>query len=312
MMASKVEDVLKANGFDYPYRELGNDLMSPDLTIANFESPVTTGGKAEKKDFVYRTPPAALPDFVKAGFDVVNLANNHILDYGTEGLLDTFKHLDAAGLKYMGAGHNIAEAYKPAIVESKGIKIAFLGFSRVAENQSWYATASKPGIAQTYAPQRAIQAIQSAREQADLVVVFAHWGKEREDKLIKEQPQLAQQYIDNGADLVVASHPHVLQGFESYKGKWIAYSLGNFLFTTNTEPKTWETAILNATCTKEGVCSLNLVPVWNQYAKLTRMDEPQGLKLFKRLSDLSINAEVDSSGTLKAKPAAQSSSQGKK
>lgn len=295
-MGSTVENVLKQYGYDYPYTSVKPYLQKADYTIANLETPITEKGVEQKKDYVYRSSPLALPALVDSGIDLVNLANNHVMDYGQEGLLDTMKHVDQSGLKRIGVGKDIDEAYRPVIVEKQGIKTAFLGFSRVVPEQSWKAGKGHPGVAESYNYKLPVEAIQKARKEADLVVVIAHWGIEREDHPDKNQKELAHRYIDAGADLVVASHPHVLQGFESYKGKWIAYSLGNFIFTTNEISKTWDSAILEASCTRERRCNLSVVPVLTKWAKPEIMNAEEGRKLLKRLSQISIHAKVTEEG----------------
>jgi poly-gamma-glutamate capsule biosynthesis protein CapA/YwtB (metallophosphatase superfamily) len=302
ILSSRVEELLKTNGFEYPYKYVKSYLEKADIAVGNLESPFTTRGTPQEKEYVFRSPPEALPDLKKAGFDIFNLANNHILDYGQEGLLDTFDYLDAQQLKRVGAGRNVDEAFRPAIVQHNGMKVAFLGFSRVIPNTSWYAGKSRPGVAETYDPKPATEAIAKARSEADLVVVLAHWGQERKDRPVKEQVDLAHKYIDSGADLVIASHPHVLQGFEQYKGKWIAYSLGNFIFTTNDVPETWESMILEASCTKMGSCELHMVPMITKWAQPIRMVEDLGQKLFEKLTRLSYNAKVDSQGNITEGP----------
>ncbi|WP_282936749.1 CapA family protein [Paenibacillus sp. RC67] len=304
MFASKVEDILKKNGWDYPYRYVKDYLSNADITVANLETPITSRGSAQSKDYVYRSSPQALPALQAAGIDLVNTANNHILDYGEEGLLDTLDELDKVGMKRVGTGRNSDEAYQSVIMERNGIKIAFLGFSRVAENSDWYAGKNKPGVAETYSTKLPLEAIAKARQEADLVVVIAHWGVERKDRPVKDQTDLAHKYIDQGADLVVASHPHVVQGFELYKGKWIAYSMGNFIFTTNEEPATWESMVLDAECTKERTCELQMVPILTKWAQPVRMTEEDGAKLFDKLSKISINAKVDKEGKITEGPVA--------
>ncbi|MBO9604354.1 MAG: CapA family protein [Paenibacillaceae bacterium] len=301
IMASTVETLLQKNGYDYPYKDVLPLLQSPDLTIANLETPITKRGTAQSKEYVYKSPPEALPAFVDAGFDIVNLANNHSIDMGTEGLLDTFDALDKAGIKRIGAGRDAKEAFSPVIVEKNGIRIAFLGFSRVVPEQSWKAGINHPGVADTYSYVPAVAAIEAARKDADLVVVSAHWGVERNSKPEPYQTDLAHRFVDAGADLVIGHHPHVLQGFESYKGKWIAYSLGNFIFTTNEVKDTLETVVLQASCTKERSCSLNAVPIFTQWAKPVVMNEADGKKLFNRLSGISFGAAVDEQGRVAAK-----------
>ncbi|XOK63340.1 CapA family protein [Paenibacillus elgii] len=298
MFGSKVDDLLQKNGYDYPYKHVKPYLEKADITVANLETPITTRGEVQEKEYVYRSSPQSLPELKRAGVDLVNLANNHSMDYGVEGLLDTLDYLDAQDIKHVGAGRNSDEAYSYVITEQKGIKIAFLGFSRVIPDTSWYAGKSKPGMAETYSTKLAFEAIGKARAEADLVVVIAHWGEERKAYPVKSQTDLARQYIDEGADLVVASHPHVVQGFEQYKGKWIAYSMGNFIFTTNDNPNTWESMILEASCTKERSCDLSMVPILTKWAQPVPMVDEARDKLFEKLTNLSVNAQIDKEGRI--------------
>ncbi|WP_438447875.1 CapA family protein [Gorillibacterium sp. sgz5001074] len=300
LFASTVETTLKQMGYDYPYRELKQELQQPDWTVANLETPISVRGEEQKKEYTYRSRPEALKPFKEAGFDLVNLANNHIMDYGVDGLLDTLKALDQEGIHRTGAGKNVAEAYQPVILEKNGIKTAFLGFSHKVPDNSWKAGATKPGTTQLYDTKPALEAIAKAKKEADLVVVMTHWGEERKDRPLETHRTMAHKFIDAGADLIIGSHPHVLQGFEQYKGRWIAYSLGNFLFTTNTVPATWETVVLNAECSKTGDCRMSAVPVWNKFARPIRMEAADGDKLFDRLSSISYGAKVDREGRIEA------------
>jgi poly-gamma-glutamate synthesis protein (capsule biosynthesis protein) len=298
LLADTVEKLLLQNGYDYPYTNVKTLLSEPDLTVANLETPVTERGEKQTKEYVYRSSPQALPALRDSGIDVVNLANNHVMDYGAEGLLDTVSNLDAAGIPHVGAGSNLDEALKPVIVEKNGIRIAVLGFSRVVPNSGWKANANQPGVADTYSYTVPVETIRNTKQQADLVVVFAHWGTERKDTPDPVQTDLAHRYIDAGADLVIASHPHVLQGLESYKDKWIAYSLGNFIFTTNDVAKTWETIVLQAECAKTGACSLKAVPVLTKWASPEPLEGEAGAKLLQRLSGLSYGARIEADGSV--------------
>ena len=209
-----------------------------DIFMANEEFPFSTRGTpAEDKQFTFRAAPSLTFVFKELGIDIVTLANNHAMDYGTDALLDTCDTLDKAGIRRVGAGKNLDEAKAPVILEAQGKKIGFLGASRVIPVASWNATSSKPGMLTTYDPKILVDEIKKLREQCDYLVVYVHWGIERSERPEDYQRSLGKQYIDAGADVVIGSHPHVLQGVEYYKGKPIVYSLGNFIFGSSI-PKT--------------------------------------------------------------------------
>lgn len=300
MWASTIENVLKRNGSDYPYRKAKHLLTESDMTVANLESPLTERGRKQSKQYVYRSSPAVLPAFKEAGFDAVNLANNHILDYSVQGLSDTFHALDQAGIARFGAGRNADEAYRPFIAEKNGIRVALLGFSRIVPSKEWKA-GKNPGVADAYDVKKAADAVAAAKKMSDLTVVVMHWGEERKDAPADYQKTLARQLVDAGADLIVGGHPHVLQGFERYKDRWIAYSLGNFVFTMNPNPKTWDSMILQASCSKTGDCSLKAVPILTKLADPEPMNEEDGRRLLRHLSAISVNASVSDEGAVKEK-----------
>ncbi|MBP3962101.1 CapA family protein [Paenibacillus lignilyticus] len=302
LLAASVEKLMLKNGYDYPYAKVLNELKTPDLMAVNLETPVTLRGTpAENKQYVYKSSPDALPALKAAGIDVVNLANNHTLDQGEEGLLDTIAHLDEAGIPNMGAGRDELEAFKPVLLEAKGISVAYLGLTRVVPVGSWKATKDHAGLAETYDSTRAVAAIKQAKKQADIVVVMVHWGIEREDLPNNDQKRLAHEYIDAGADLVIGSHPHVLQGFESYKGKWIAYSLGNFIFSGMTPDKTKDTGVLQAACNEKGDCALKFNPMRAVQSQPAPLTGEEGVALLKRMSSISFHATVDEAGNIQPK-----------
>ncbi|MEK5405947.1 CapA family protein [Paenibacillus sp. FSL W8-0439] len=286
--SGKVEQRLEQNGFDFPYQYLGSLFHKDDLTIANLETPVTTNGVgALNKTYVYKSSPKALTAMAAAGIDAVNLANNHILDQGTSGLLDTLNYLDEKGIAHAGAGRNAKEAYAPHYFERNGIKIALLGATRVMPEANWNAGAQQPGVAGAYDSTAIVKSIREARNQADLVIVVAHWGKERATALEPHQTELSHAFIDAGADLVVGGHPHVLQGMEQYKGKWIAYSTGNFIFSKSTVPATWDTAIFQATCTRNGDCKMKLTPYRADLGQPIPLKDAEASKILQKVAALS-------------------------
>ncbi|MFF2481551.1 CapA family protein [Paenibacillus sp. NPDC058071] len=299
LLGASVGELLQKNGYDFPYAESKLYLSEPDVMAGNLEYPVTHRGvPAEDKTFVFKGTPEALPALKNAGFDVLSLANNHTLDQGVEGLLDTMGHLDEAGIAHMGAGNNDKEAYKPVIREVRGVKIAYIGLSRVVPKVSWKADKNNPGVAETYDVTRAIAAIKDAKERADIVAVMVHWGVEKADKPEKYQRDDARAYIDAGADLVIGSHPHVLQGFETYKGKWIAYSLGNFIFSVYPKGRSGDTGVLDAVCTPKGDCELQFHPMYADMAQPKPMAADKGAELLKQLTQLSFGVKLGSDGKL--------------
>lgn len=207
------------------------EIANADIFMVNQEFPFTDRGeKVPDKQFNFRVSPQWVSALKEMDVDLVTLANNHILDYGQQGLLDSCDTLNEAGIAYVGGGKDLDEAKKLVTMEAGGRTIGFLGTSRVYMDGSWAAGAGHPGVFSTYDPSLAIEEIKKAKEQCDYLVVYVHWGIERNTEPESYQRSMGQAYIDAGADLVVGSHPHVLQPVETYKDKTIAYSLGNFVF----------------------------------------------------------------------------------
>jgi poly-gamma-glutamate synthesis protein (capsule biosynthesis protein) len=300
LLGEYVGTLMADQGFAYPYVHARADLHRADVTVGNLETAVTDPKpKPGLKPYEFRSDPATIPAFAEAGFDLVNLANNHTMDFGADGLRDTMNHLLANSILHVGAGENADGAYKAVFVQKNDIRMAFLGFSRVIPNGNWKAGPEKIGLAETYDYRRPIQAIETASRNADVVIVLVHWGEERataHDPI--KQGELGRRFIDAGADLVIGTHPHILQGFEYYKDRWIAYSLGNFIFTKSTNPLTYESGILDAMCEKSGACALNFKP----YAVVTpqpqQMAAKQSQRLFQHLSSISVGAMVTDSGAV--------------
>jgi poly-gamma-glutamate synthesis protein (capsule biosynthesis protein) len=229
MMSSWVIDVVKKNGCDYPFDSTRSVIKKADFAIANLEAPLTAkGDRFENKKFTFKTPPGFVKGIKNAGFDVVTLANNHILDYGCEGLLNTIKHLNHNGIAYCGSGGNKEKACRAVILEKMGLKVAFLGFSFTYPKDFWagYDRCGTCHPSEEYFR----ELFHKYESQADFVIASFHWGQEKRTTPKEYQIYFAHLAIDLGADLVLGHHPHVLQGLEIYKNRLIAYSLGNYVF----------------------------------------------------------------------------------
>lgn len=207
------------------------EIDKADIFMVNQEFPFTQRGTAAAdKQFTFRVPESRIHLLQEMGVDIVTLANNHILDFGAEGLLDSCKALDEAGILYVGGGENLERASALETITIGQKIIGFLGTSRVYMDAGWAAGNSHPGVFSTYDTALPLKAIKEARQQCDFLIVYVHWGVERETEPKDYQRAMGRAYIDAGADLVVGSHPHVLQETEEYNGKTIVYSLGNFVF----------------------------------------------------------------------------------
>ncbi len=187
-------------------------------------------------------------------------ANNHSLDYGEEAMLDTLSRLREAGIESVGAGSTSERAYAPVVLNVQGIRLAFLSYTDIP-SPAWKAAEESPGVAWIDA-ERIATDIATAKQTADTVAVFFHFGIEGSLVVTEAQREQAHAAIDAGATLVLGSHPHVLQEVEEYEGGIIAYSLGNFAFDGfDEEPQANDSAILRIELSPFGVVGWNLVPV---------------------------------------------------
>ncbi|MCK9418274.1 MAG: CapA family protein [Nitrospirae bacterium] len=229
MLGGRAEPMLNDFGPDYPFAEVMPFLSNADVAVGNLESAISTRGIAvENKKFTLRAGPIAAQALKKAGIRVVTLANNHSMDFGPLALRDTLTVLDENDILHTGAGMDLDDARSPAFLKVKGRTIAFLSYSLTFPLE-FFASAGRPGTAPGY--DDFVRAdIEKARSSADLVVVSFHWGAELMTAAKDYQVELGRKAIDWGADLVLGHHPHVLQELEVYQGRIIAYSLGNFVF----------------------------------------------------------------------------------
>jgi poly-gamma-glutamate capsule biosynthesis protein CapA/YwtB (metallophosphatase superfamily) len=224
-------------------------LKSADFAAVNLETAVTSRGTPQPKTFHFRAAPAAFTALRDAGIDLVTMANNHVLDYGRVGLADTLAAARAARFPYVGIGTSAAAAWAPYLTTIKGVRIAVIGVSQVAElASSWVATPSRPGEANAIDLRRTLAAVRSARRQASVVIVFMHWGTEGQACPDQNQLSLAHRLAAAGASIIIGAHAHMLQGSGWLGHTFVAYGMGNFLW--------WERSYSTTT----GVLELTLHP----------------------------------------------------
>ena len=328
ILARRIEDIINNNGyepiFDPTFPILGE---TSDITVANLESPLTNQGSPHPtKTVVFRGSPDNAVALTYAGIDVVTIANNHIIDYGLEGLQQTQSVVGEEGITFFGAGANSYEALQPTFYLKSGVNFAFLGSSdRTGQynNHQPYLNAglNKPGFA-NLTESNITQQINSVRNVADLIILEMHSGSEYSvypsdwfGKIIlnedldgdedysadfrsPSESDIALRHfaIDNGADAVICHHPHIIHGFEVYNGKLIAHSLGNFVFDLD-YPETFPTLVLNSKINETGFYEYIINPVYiDDYIPVQARGE-LGLYLLddlaKRSKDLNTYLKID-------------------
>ena len=214
---------------DYFLQNVRSIFSADDLTIANFEGTLTDSDEREDKTFAFKAPASYASILSGSSVEAVNTANNHSHDYGDQGFDDTLAALDDAGIVHFGYDET-------AVMDIKGIKVGMVGIYELYDHLD-REQQLKDNIAKVQA------------DGAQLIVVIFHWGNETETVPDSNQTTLGRMAIDLGADLVCGHHPHVLQGIETYKGKNIVYSLGNFCFGGNSSPSDMDTMIYQQTFT---------------------------------------------------------------
>lgn len=277
-----------------------------DIMIANHEYCATNLGeemKDTKQLYNFKAPTDREILWKEMGVDIVSLANNHAMDYGQQSLIDTLDTLDSIGMPAVGAGRNLEDALKPEIMVVNGKKIAVLAASRFIVDYSWYATESKPGVMTSYEStdrygmmKKEITRLKE-EEKCDIVCVYIHFGKEKTYQLTSNQPVIAHGYIDAGADFVIGSHAHNLQGIEIYNGAPIYYNLGNFLFGNYRV----DTMVVNIEINEDNSVSTRITPCVAQGYHVEEAVGDKANEIYDFIESISVNVQIDDNGNVTEK-----------
>lgn len=293
-----------ANGiYDCISEELIELMRSADVMCLNNEFTYSTRGTPlDGKAYTFRADPKRVELLNLLGVDVVTLANNHVYDYGEDALLDTFDALASAGIPYFGAGRTLSEAMQPVYLEVDGRTIAFVAASRAEKyKMTPQATEDSPGILRCYDTDLFVQVIKEARNHADFVLAYVHWGTEYSDVLEDVQLATGREYLDAGADVVIGAHSHCLQGMEYYDGKPIIYSLGNYWFNS----KTLDTMLLKLHFygdREESHLEVAVVPALQSGNRTSYVSDPvRQRELYDYLESISVNVTIDDGGNVQEK-----------
>ncbi|CDE00628.1 putative uncharacterized protein [Roseburia sp. CAG:471] len=263
----------------YFFQNVKDIFTADDLTVANMEGTLTTSNDRQQKTFAFKGNPSYTEILTQGGVEATNLANNHSHDYGDQSYEDTIQYLEADGITTFGYD-------RTAVMDVKGIKVGLIGIYEL-----------KDGLGRQ---QQVIDTIREVKDQgAQVIIVSFHWGTEKSNIPDDIQKTLAHLAIDQGADLVVGHHPHVLQGIEKYQGKNIVYSLGNFCFGGNKNPSDKDTMIFQQTFTVENgelveddvtniiPCSLSSESGYNNYQPMV-LEGSEKERVLQKIEEFSV------------------------
>ncbi|NHZ84332.1 MAG: hypothetical protein GWP19_00435 [Planctomycetia bacterium] len=255
MLGSRMNKSIKDFGPEYPFYSVYPLLKKSNILIGNLEGPFADISLKEIRNHSYKVPPKNARILRRAGFNIVSMANNHLLDCGRDGVLETFATLKKQGIQYIGAGHDEKDAHSPVIMRSANLKIGLLGYYW---NRRTSARDSKPGSAIDIKEQ-VQKDITNLKQKVDKIVISVHWGIPYERFPSSENQMKAHFAIDSGADILIGHHPHIIQPIEIYKNRPIFYSIGNFAFgsgNSNAE------SIILAFNFKKNNTTINIFPVY--------------------------------------------------
>lgn len=315
MLGRMVSDRILHESPEWLFADVSSLLQKADIVFGNLEAPISRAPDAftAEEKIVLKAPMIAAEALAISNFKVLNLANNHILDCGPEGLKDTMNSLFRHQISHVGAGFNLDEARKPLVLEPNGIRISFLSYC-----SSFNATVNKAGTPPLNIPEIK-KDIHKQRSNSDIIIVSLHHGVEYSNYPLPAFMKLGRAVIDAGADVILGHHPHVLQGIEDYRGKLIAYSLGNFVFDLADETirqgayrdcllarrygvrfekddnRVSESMILEFELGRDGLLNYKIHPIFiRPDFRPVPLDGIEGSKLLERMNDLSKNIGNDS------------------
>ncbi len=275
-------------------------MTGSDIFMINNEFPYSDRGTPlPEKQFTFRAKPEYADKLTEIGVDIAALGNNHVNDYGQDAMMDTFDTLDGIGMPYVGAGRDLQEASRPYYLDIEGMRIAFVcatQIERLGNPDTVAATATSPGVLRCLAPEHFVEVIKEARENADFVVAYIHWGTESEANIDWLQQEQAPMYVEAGADLIIGDHPHVLQKIEVIEGVPVLYSMGNYLFNSSS----LDTGLARVTVdTKEkSIKSLEFIPAKQSGCRTTMLDGAEKKRVIDYINSLSDEPVLDEQGYL--------------
>lgn len=279
--------------------ELLDEVRGADVFLLNNEFVYSDRGiPIPEKAFTFRSKPENVKILTDMGVDLVGLANNHIYDYGEEALLDTFDVLKGANVPYMGAGRNLEEARKPVYFVFDDLTVAYVNATQIERNETpdtKGATENTAGAFRCFNAEEfsvLLETIKEAKQKADFVIVYIHWGTENTDEIDWAQLTQGPQIAEAGADLIVGNHTHCLQGIAPVYGVPTIYSVGNFWFNS----KELDTCILKVKVTKDGMKSFQFLPAKQQNCTTALLSGNEKERVLAYMRSISPEVTIDNEG----------------
>lgn len=270
------------------------EMNDADIFMINNEFCYSNRGTPiEGKKYAFRSKPENVSILHDMGADIVSLANNHAYDWGPDALSDSIDVLNEAKIPFVGAGKNISEAMKPVYFKINGLTIAYVSatqIERLGNPDTKEATESSPGVLRTLDPAKACKVINEAKENSDFVVMYVHWGSENTDLVEQSQRDLARNYVDAGADLIIGDHSHCLQGIDYVDNVPVFYSLGNYWFNS----KTVDTGLAKIIVDNDAnIKSVQFLPAKQINCSTKEVSNEEKTRILNYLQGISNYAEID-------------------
>lgn len=267
-----VASITQVRGIGYLFEQVASFMRSADWVVANLEGCISLRGTPMEKEYQFRAPPALAPELFRAGIRMVTLANNHSMDYGALALEDTLSYLQSTGVWWAGAGVNCTQASEPVVLEKDGLSVAFVCFTAVVP-RGFPAGKCTPGVATL---RDVLPVLKRIRQQVEVVIAIPHWGDEGTHEPNAKQKRIAHLLSQQGVDLVIGHHPHVIQGYERIGSTQVVYSVGNFVHAPRSVSAR-RALLVRATIARNRKIELEAIPLWLEAGRPTLAPEPHAL-----------------------------------
>ena len=263
MLGRLVNEAIGQRGYAHPWGDMLEALRGTDMNLINLETTLTRSARAVPKTFNFRADPDRVRSLVEARIDVCNVANNHILDFGLEGMTETLETLDRAGILHAGAGRTLEEARRPVVLTRKNLTVGIVGCTD--NDPGWQAGPHRPGThyVSVDAAEELAQHVRGIRPRVDLLILTIHWGPNMRQAPTEDFVRFAHRMVDAGVDVFHGHSAHVFQGVEVYKDRLILYDTGDFVDDYYVTPslRNDQSFFYLVQADRGGIRALELIPV---------------------------------------------------